>query len=272
MSKYAIIIDERDEPKFKKIQYANLNHDPDQNYVWGLKKKNKELWKKIKKNDVVYLSMKNDFSFNIKGVITYTKYDPKYAVKIWGKNFRSSTMGYLLYFKIETIEPIGYSKLLGSDNMASRDSGIFVIGQTPKNKISKKLDPIDMIVPEQFNCETIRYIRDTNKSKDLKKLYNDRCQVCSYFIKINSIKQYSEVHHIRPLHEGGNDSYNNMIVLCPTHHAEFDYRVIGISKNCKNIIDQNENIIYELFMNDAHNISKENIKYQIMKLREMKSR
>ena len=53
-----------------------------------------------------------------------------------------------------------------------------------------------------------------------------------------------------------------MLVLCPTHHAEFDYNVIRISKDGKNIIDKNENVIKELTYIDGHETAQKNIDQQ----------
>jgi len=70
-------------------------------------------------------------------------------------------------------------------------------------------------------------VRDTVKTHKLKEMYECRCQVCNERIEISLTKSYAEVHHIRPL--GGNhnglDQESNMIVVCPTHHAYFDYGV-----------------------------------------------
>ncbi|MBX9987166.1 HNH endonuclease signature motif containing protein [Priestia aryabhattai] len=74
----------------------------------------------------------------------------------------------------------------------------------------------------------------TNRNRlivnQLKKLYEDKCQICSEQIEIANNKYYSEVHHIQPLgmHDGP-DIPENMIVLCPNHHIMFDQGVIRIN-------------------------------------------
>lgn len=45
--------------------------------------------------------------------------------------------------------------------------------------------------------------------------FENPCQVCDYPI--------TEVHHIRPRQFGGTDDEENLIHLCPTHHAVFDF-------------------------------------------------
>ncbi|WP_393959907.1 HNH endonuclease [Priestia megaterium] len=74
----------------------------------------------------------------------------------------------------------------------------------------------------------------TNRNRlivnQLKKLYEDKCQICSEQIEIANNKYYSEVHHIQPLgmHDGP-DIPENMIVLCPNHHIMFDQGAIRIN-------------------------------------------
>lgn len=72
---------------------------------------------------------------------------------------------------------------------------------------------------------TSRIIRDSQKSLDLKALYEHRCQVCQRRIEVRRGDFYSEAHHLQPLggRHSGPDIKPNMLVLCPWHHAEFDY-------------------------------------------------
>lgn len=78
--------------------------------------------------------------------------------------------------------------------------------------------------PETVQATVVRVVRDTKAARTLKDLYEDRCQVCSKTISLGAGRGYSEVHHVRPLGGGhkGLDRHDNMMVLCPTHHAMFD--------------------------------------------------
>lgn len=81
--------------------------------------------------------------------------------------------------------------------------------------------------PGRTPVTTQRIIRDTAKSKELKKLYQNACQVCGTQLQVSAHTYYSEVHHLRPLggDHNGLDIHANMLVLCPNHHALFDYAV-----------------------------------------------
>jgi predicted restriction endonuclease len=72
-----------------------------------------------------------------------------------------------------------------------------------------------------------RIVRDTSAAKRLKRKYDWQCQVCAQRLLCWPGRFYIEVHHLRPLGtpHNGLDKFNNMLVLCPNHHALFDFGV-----------------------------------------------
>lgn len=111
----------------------------------------------------------------------------------------------------------------------------------------------------------VRAIRDTAKVRRIKKLYKDRCQVCEYTIQVTADRRYSEVHHLRPLGHGGDDDYANMLVLCPTHHVEFDYAVLGISKGGRSVVDRSGGVRPQPVL-ERHSIDPENIAFHLKRM------
>jgi TPR repeat protein len=100
----------------------------------------------------------------------------------------------------------------------------------------KTLNKSELKINNEYNS-TQKYTtitRNTRKRNQgivqyLKGLYKDTCQVCGGKIDIGFGKGVSEVHHIRPLgRHNGPDNIENMIVLCPNHHAMFDRGAITI--------------------------------------------
>ena len=81
--------------------------------------------------------------------------------------------------------------------------------------------------PDRIETHVQRIVRDTNAAKSLKALYDYKCQVCGLRIEPASGSYYIEVHHVRPLGGGhsGLDNHKNMLVLCPNHHAMFDFGI-----------------------------------------------
>lgn len=78
--------------------------------------------------------------------------------------------------------------------------------------------------PTRTEIRVSRIDRDSEKVRSLKNLYQYCCQICGFRIDTRSGGFYVEVHHIHPLggSNGGLDERENMLVLCPNHHALFD--------------------------------------------------
>ncbi|MED0827669.1 HNH endonuclease [Bacillus pacificus] len=55
--------------------------------------------------------------------------------------------------------------------------------------------------------------------------------MCGERPKLSTDTHYSEVHHIKPLGSphNGPDIHKNIIVLCPNHHALYNYGAIPLN-------------------------------------------
>jgi hypothetical protein len=111
-----------------------------------------------------------------------------------------------------------------------------------KSKLSKSIVAIDVenldelqkiregnLEPYKVETEITRIIRDTMMTKQLKTIYQYKCQICDKAIFLHE-RLYAEAHHLRPLggiHRGTDDA-NNILIVCPNHHVEFDYGAIAI--------------------------------------------
>jgi hypothetical protein len=84
--------------------------------------------------------------------------------------------------------------------------------------------------PERRDCFVHRFIRDTKTSRQIKELYGNRCQICGERLEILPGKFYAEAHHLQPLggEHKGPDVKDNILCLCPNHHALFDYFSISL--------------------------------------------
>jgi hypothetical protein len=76
-----------------------------------------------------------------------------------------------------------------------------------------------------------RILRDTALARRVKALHNNECQICGHTIVLINGLRYSEAHHIRPLGDphNGPDVIDNILCVCPNHHAELDYGVRPLS-------------------------------------------
>jgi len=272
---YFIIVDNRD-----KFLYQSLLLSPTSTeHVWGLRQHDEPTWKQLNPGDLVCMMLEGDHQFTIQGHVNRLKIDPN-VPKLWSSNFRTSTMKYLIYFdnirklRIPRGEIINHAHNLATKHIP----GIHKIQTDKSSALINKLlsldtitdqhpDPIDLKgPPDKIQYITTRFIRDTNASQKLKALYKNHCQICNYRLEISSTTHYSEVHHIWPLHDGGDDDFGNMIVLCPTHHAEFDYGIICLDITGTSILDKFSNKIADLFIKQNHNISHKNIKHNLKRL------
>jgi len=98
------------------------------------------------------------------------------------------------------------------------------------------------------------------------------CQICNetFYVwnsNINEMEQYIEVHHIWPLGKGGFDTTNNMLVLCPNHHAEFDLGTIALNPDTLLIehIDEDNSYNGKKLRNKKHKIDKKNLDFHYEK-------
>ncbi len=105
----------------------------------------------------------------------------------------------------------------------------------PKEDDSERqfgLQPSDIEPPpaDRIAITTIRIVRDTTLARLIKDLHAHECQICGTTIELPDGSRYSEAHHIKPLGtpHNGPDVAENIIVLCPNHHAMCDYGVIHL--------------------------------------------
>lgn len=89
---------------------------------------------------------------------------------------------------------------------------------------------VDIERPQRVETKVNRIVRDTTIVDELKELYGYKCQVCGDMRRRDGSEPYAEGHHIRPLGDSppGPDKRSNIIVLCPNHHADFDYGMVRV--------------------------------------------
>lgn len=121
----------------------------------------------------------------------------------------------------------------------------FSSGEVPGHKEAVSNKVYTLSTGNKNPTKRKQYITQINRKQNivsqLKKLYDNTCQVCKEKLDIGNDEYYSEVHHIQPLGKhNGPDIPENMIVLCPNHHKMFDNGAITVDLKLQKLIHVNE--------------------------------
>lgn len=240
------------------------------------------VWDKVESGDRVFFA---EFGsrFVACGTVSGTARDSSTAARMWGDTPRMRMLDrFILFSKVsEVSEPFGRTcrkaGIEPSEFTALYEAAghIDSLPRGPGSQAYEMPIPRGMIAipadgdgpPEKVTGPVTRFVRDAEKAQKIKRLYLDRCQVCGIAIEMPGGMKYSEVHHLRPLKEGGDDNYGNMIVLCPNHHARFDSGAVGISKDGSTVIDWRGRKVGRVTIAGGHSIDRKNITYHAEAMR-----
>jgi len=78
-------------------------------------------------------------------------------------------------------------------------------------------------VPQRTETPAGRYDSDAALRDLLKQLYEWRCQICGLSIPKQDGGYHITHHHIHPRAEGGPHTMDNIIIVCPNHHAILEH-------------------------------------------------
>lgn len=120
---------------------------------------------------------------------------------------------------------------------------------------------VDYDTPETQEVNTTRIIRDTGIVNQLKEEYEYRCQICDDRRKRDEEIYYAEGHHLKPLKNEGPDEAANILILCPNHHADFDYGMIKIDPDTLQITHAYEDVADSLTLLSDHEIDEQFLEY-----------
>ena len=127
---------------------------------------------------------------------------------------------------------------------------------------SKKTAPVSLPIPAtptasdivapppRVEVTTYRVLRDSEVARRVKQRHGYKCQVCQAVIQLPDGKLYAEAHHIQPLggEHKGHDVEENVLCVCPNHHAELDLGLWDID-------------VKKLSVVSGHTIGAEYVKY-----------
>jgi len=129
---------------------------------------------------------------------------------------------------------------------------LFILNQIRE---SNNIDPVELDNNNQAerrprNIDSI--VRNQTLVRRVKRLRDNRCQICSNKLQIGPNSYYSEVHHIQPLGNphNGPDIIENMLCVCPNCHKKLDYGFIRIGVEILNLRNHRINQQYIDYHND----------------------
>ncbi|MGA2385924.1 MAG: HNH endonuclease [Candidatus Bathyarchaeia archaeon] len=109
-----------------------------------------------------------------------------------------------------------------------------------RKKLIEELKALTPSMSQQVVINGKTYDRDNKTIVALKILRDFKCQICGNSILKKNGEHYVEAAHIRRKSEKGPETPDNILVLCPNHHKEFDL-------GNRNLINHSaERIVFEL--------------------------
>ncbi|MCI0449140.1 MAG: HNH endonuclease [Chlorobi bacterium] len=152
------------------------------------------------------------------------------------KNWTSYMIGSLFYGKLKAIKAPGKfildSAIVEKKNVVSEDEAdieeqeelVDIIKETEtKEQIIEELTNLKSNDPKEITVHGKTYKRNNKVIAQLKILRNFKCQICNGNILKSNGTFYVEAAHIKSKSQKGPETPDNILILCPNHHKEFDY-------------------------------------------------
>jgi putative restriction endonuclease len=110
--------------------------------------------------------------------------------------------------------------------------------------------------PERRETTVLRLVRDTAQTRQIKGLYDYRCQICGTRLE-GLAGPYAEAAHIRPLGapHNGPDTPDNILCLCPSHHVLFGHGGVVVAEDLS-LLGTHERLTVQF----RHCVSKEHLR------------
>ena len=233
-------------------------------------------WERLRRGDRILFAEAGS-RFVACGTVSSTMRDGSAPVLMWGDTPRMRALDRLILFsgvikisepfsetcRAAGVDPVEFTLLQESKTGSVAQLGTLRLPDpSPPPPAGIVTLPLGANGPAERATEAVtRLVRDTAKVRQIKRMYDGRCQVCGLEMDVPGPLRYSEVHHIRPLGRGGDDDYGNMLVLRPNHHVEFDYMAIGLSADGTAVVDRGGRPTGRLTMVQGHAIDPKNIAF-----------
>lgn len=107
-------------------------------------------------------------------------------------------------------------------------------------KLTLRVSDLGEPEPSRIKTTTYRILRDTLLAQKIKALHDYECQICGLTLELKDGQRYAEAHHIKPLGSphNGPDIAENIICVCPNHHAQLDYAAIKLNSSTLRVLEE----------------------------------
>ena len=96
------------------------------------------------------------------------------------------------------------------------------VSQESKAAITAAIEDLEASKSKLVKYRGMHLSRNVVLIAHIKALRGSRCQICSKVIRKRDGSSYAEAAHITPKSRGGSENRDNIMILCPNHHKEFD--------------------------------------------------
>jgi hypothetical protein len=121
--------------------------------------------------------------------------------------------------------------LAKTTNDAQRQGLAEVLGMSDRLPAKASAQDLESPPADRVATTVSRIIRDTRLSARVKVLHKYQCQICGCTLLLADGARYAEAHHVQPLGapHNGPDVLENIVCLCPNHHAACDLGAIKLA-------------------------------------------
>lgn len=195
-------------------------------------------------NSTLYYSDTNGVDVHLFEVMEKSIYTYRGVVKLADKPYQSMQPDDIDNMRKVWMFPV---KPIAEDTTIMKLSEKEIVKLSNKELIRKsKMSRVDR---EPQKVETIVYYRDPYLKEIIKRIANGKCQYCGAEAPFNdkNNEPYLEEHHVKRLADGGSDTIDNVVAICPNCHRrmhvlndETDMLIL------ENIAEQNVNRLNRL--------------------------
>ena len=131
---------------------------------------------------------------------------------------------------VQTIKKM--SKALSADDKEEEEFSK-ALKKTTREEIVNDLKKLGPKEAKFIKIKGKTYKRDNKTTAQLKQLRHYKCQICQIKIPKKGGGHYIEAAHIKSKRQKGPETPDNIMILCPNHHKEFDHGDTKITEHTK---------------------------------------